>query len=338
MRIGVLTRADEPFSFRNYRENVLARLDGVVGVVPYGLTDRIPAGCDVLWDPGLGMARIPKVTLRAASAKCRVPLVCTVHGLRAFSVPATELAAGARKRLGLTVTKFRRQREWRRLAPGVAKIIGVSTFGASEIVSAFGLPPEKITSIHHGVDHDIYTTEGEARRCEQPYFLHVSSYQRKKNIERLLAVYGSLDTDGRPDLVLVCPGAPRAFGEHSGVTLIDTGLSAPELATWYRGALAFLFPSLHETFGMPIIEAMACGCPVLTSDTTACPEVTGTAALLVDPRDETALREGLTKLISDERLRNRLAESGPVHAARFDWQTCADRHFDVLCRVAERRL
>ena len=118
------------------------------------------------------------------------------------------------------------------------------------------------------------------------------------------------------------------------MTLIDTGLNAAELATWYRGALAFLFPSLHETFGMPILEAMACGCPVLTSNTTACPEVAGQAALLIDPRDEKALRDGLERLIFDESLRNKLAKLGLAHAARFDWQTGADRHIEVLRQVA----
>jgi glycosyltransferase involved in cell wall biosynthesis len=216
----------------------------------------------------------------------------------------------------------------------VAKIIGVSEYGASEVVRAFGLPRARVTSIHHGVDHDVYTASGEREKRDRPYFLHVSSYQRKKNVERILAAHQSLPAGGRPDLVLVCPGAPKALGAQPGVTLIDTGLAPKELAPWYRGALAFLFPSLHETFGMPILEAMACGCPVLTSNTTACPEAAGNAALFVDPRAAAALFEGLERLIADAGLRARLAESGLAHAARFDWQTCADRHLDVFRRAA----
>jgi len=165
----------------------------------------------------------------------------------------------------------------------------------------------------------------------------VSSYQRKKNVERILAAYESLPAAGRPDLVLVLPGAPKPLGGRPGVTLIDSGLTPKELAPWYRGALAFLFPSLHETFGMPILEAMACGCPVLTSNTTACPETAGRAAYLVDPRDDAALREGMQRLLSDESLRVRLAGEGVDHAAGFRWQTCADRHLDVFRQVAEER-
>ena len=334
MRLGVLTRVDEPFSFRNYRENLLARFGAEVTVLPFGLADPVPAECDVVWDPGLGMAKIPKVLMRAAREGRGAPLVATVHGVRAFSLPASELAVGVREHVQLAVAKFRRLREWRRFGPGVAIIIGVSEFGASEVVRAFGLPREKVTSIHHGVDHDVYTREGERKRSGRPYFLHVSSYQRKKNVERILAAYGSLPAGGRPDLVLVSPGAPSALGERSGVTLIDSGLTPRELAPWYRGALAFLFPSLHETFGMPILEAMACGCPVLTSNTTACPEAAGRAALFIDPRDEAALLEAMQRIIKDESLRTRLVDSGLDHAAHFDWQTCADLHLDVFRSIA----
>lgn len=333
MKIAVLTRKDEPFSFRNYRENVLQHLDGDVTVFPFGLSDALPGGCDVLWDPGLGMAKIPKVMMRAAAESEGAKIVGTVHGLRAFSLQASEIAVGSRERVQLAIAKYRRLREWRRFGSGVAKIIGVSEFGANEVIRAFGLPQQKVTSIHHGVDHEVYRAEGERERSGRPYFLHVSSYQRKKNVERILVAYQSLPAEGRPDLVLILPGAPKSLGENPGVTLIDTGLTPKELAPWYRGALAFLFPSLHETFGMPILEAMACGCPVLTSNTTACPEVAGRAAYFVDPRDDAALREGMQGLISDESLRARLAGEGVDHAAEFRWQTCADRHLELFHQV-----
>jgi glycosyltransferase involved in cell wall biosynthesis len=337
VRIAVLTRADEPFSFRNYRENLLAHFGRDIAISTFGLADPVPADCDLVWDPGLGMAKVPRELMRAMKNGLATPVVGTVHGLRVFSLPMSEFAFGVIKTLQLAIAKIRRRHEWRSFGPGLARVIGVSEFGAMETMRAFSLPPVKVTKIYYGLDHDVYNMEGERESRDRPFLLHVSSYQRKKNVERIVAVYESLPVETRPDLVLVLPGAPRGFEGRPGVTLIDRGLTARELAPWYRGALAFLFPSLHETFGMPIVEAMACGCPVLTASTTACPEAAGPAGLFVDPRDDAALREGMERLSVDANLRARLSAAGLEHAAGFSWQTCADRHLDVFRQVVEQR-
>jgi len=98
--------------------------------------------------------------MRAARAGPGAKIVGTVHGLRVFSLQASEIAVGPGERIQLAIAKYRRLREWRRFGPGVAKIIGVSEYGASEVLRAFGLPQGKVTSIHHGVDHAVYSAQG----------------------------------------------------------------------------------------------------------------------------------------------------------------------------------
>jgi glycosyltransferase involved in cell wall biosynthesis len=95
------------------------------------------------------------------------------------------------------------------------------------------------------------------------------------------------------------------------------------LPALYSAAEAFVFPSLHEGFGLPVLEAMACGTPVLTSNTSALPEIAGDAALLVDPTSVDAIAEGLVRILTDNCLRNRLIEAGKTRASKFTWQAAA---------------
>ena len=107
-------------------------------------------------------------------------------------------------------------------------------------------------------------------------------------------------------------------------------MSQPELTDLYRNATGFLFPSLHETFGMPILEAMASGCPVITSHDTGCAEIAGDAALLVDPRSVEAISAAMQSLIEHERLRADLRARGLARAAEFTWEKSARKHLDVF--------
>jgi glycosyltransferase involved in cell wall biosynthesis len=330
LRVAVVTRSEEPLSFRNYRERVLAALaPGALEARPVPPEGPVPEQADLLWDPGLGMGRAPRLLGRSP-----VPVVATLHGLRHFSLPAAELAAGALERAQVALARLRRRREWRRLAGRVARVVAVSHWGAGEIERALGIPRERIRAIHHGVAHDVYRPQGERAPHPRPYLLHVSSYQRKKNLERLVAAHARLHAVERPDLVLVVPDYAGPPLERAGVVLHRRRLAPAELARWYRGALAFAFPSLHETFGMPILEAMACGAPVLTSRATACPEVAGEAALLVDPRSTDEIERALLRLVRDGALRARLRALGLARASHFDWGRCAAEHAALFAEVA----
>jgi glycosyltransferase involved in cell wall biosynthesis len=96
--------------------------------------------------------------------------------------------------------------------------------------------------------------------------------------------------------------------------------------------MAFVFPSLHETFGLPILEAMSCGCPVISSDQTACPEIVGDAGLLVDPRSVAQIRKAMQTIIEDVELRRELADRGLRRANSFTWRESARQHIDVFSR------
>ena len=333
MRIRVLRMAREPLSFQNYREHVCSALASLgvdlLSAMP-GAPGDLCAGADLLWDPGVGMGRLPAALFRA-----RGPLVVTVHGLRAFSLPLAEIASRPLERAQMALARWRRRREWRRLLPRVSRIIAVSRYGAGEVERAFGVEPGRVRAIHHGVDHALFRPEGEREAFARPYFLHVSSYQPKKNVARILAAHAALDPAARPGLRLVVPGHPEV-ARAPDVLLVREPLPAAALARLYRGARAFLFPSLHETFGMPILEAMACGCPVLTSPQTGCGEVADDAAYRVDPRSSGALAAALERLASDDRLCADLAQRGIARAAAFRWERCAEQHlqlFDELLRA-----
>jgi glycosyltransferase involved in cell wall biosynthesis len=154
----------------------------------------------------------------------------------------------------------------------------------------------------------------------------VGAIQTRKNTARLVEAFESLDDSWRlvlagssgygAETILARIGKSQARGRIEVVGYV----SPAELAELYRSASIFVFPSLDEGFGMPVLEAMAAGVPVITSNRSALPEVAGDAALLIDPEDTGALRAGLRKLAEDSGLRKELAQRGLERAAMFSWE------------------
>ena len=271
------------------------------------------------------------------------PVVATIHDLSFEHVPET-FRLRSRVQLKLTV---------RATARRAAHVIAPSEYTRRDLVETYGLDPARVTAIPLAVSPRFRPVEdaGEVGRVKGrygiagEYVLAVGSIQPRKNLARLLRAYSALRrARGRsnlPQLVLVGKQAwlygdtlRTIEGEGLGQSVLLTGyVSEGDLPALYTGALLFAYPSFYEGFGLPPLEAMSCGAPVLTGDRTSLPEVVGDAALTVDPFDTDALAEGLARLIDDDALRADLRERGLTRARRFDWRDTARMTLQVYRSV-----
>ncbi len=219
----------------------------------------------------------------------------------------------------------------RRAAELSDMIITVSRFTASQVEQLLGVPSGRIRVIPHGAD--IRPISSGPR---ENLVLFVGAIQRRKNIARLVRAFERLPHEWR----LALAGAPDGFGAAEELRAVEESprrdaidvlgyVSQPDLERLYQRARIFAFPSLDEGFGMPVLDAMAHGVPVITSTRSALPEVAGDAALLVDPANLDAIGDAMTSLASDETLRSDLARRGLTHARQFTWNAAVERTWDV---------
>lgn len=215
-------------------------------------------------------------------------------------------------------------------------IFTVSEFTKGQILEWSGIPADRVTVVSNGRSA-VFTPEGPRHTIGRPYFLHVGRRVAHKNIPRLLQAFR--DSRANRDACLLftgCEDEPTAkcineLDMHTSVHFTGS-LTDEALASVYRGAVALLFPSLYEGFGLPIIEAMACGTPVLTSNVTAMPEVTGPeSAVLVAPHDADEISHGIDQLAHNESLRKSLINRGLLRSDYFSWDQTALR---VAARLA----
>lgn len=218
-------------------------------------------------------------------------------------------------------------------------VIAVSQTTKAELMSHLQIPERRVTVVYEGVDHELFRPVSE-RLIDQPYILFVGSEQPRKNLPGLLqAFYRLKQVPGFEELKLVKVGAAgdgqsipfraitrRAIQELGlAKDVILTGrVPEQDLPAYYSGAECLVLPSFYEGFGLPPIEAMACGCPVIVSDRGSLPEVAGPGALVIDPSDDAQLAEAILHLLTDNRARAELKERGLQHAASFTWQACAE--------------
>jgi glycosyltransferase involved in cell wall biosynthesis len=244
-------------------------------------------------------------------------------------------------------------RRWRFINAALLKLAPYAdmTFTASEserqeLLRLASIDSQRVIAIHHGVDHDRFfvrdpvTARAEVRSrfgIERPYVLYVSNHQRKKNSERLVEAFAQVAAR-RADVALVLTGA-HAPTFHLVVEAIDRLQLADRvyvlghvpdaaLPALYSAAEVFALPSLHEGFGLPVLESMACGTPVVASNVYALPEVCGDAAELVDPYDVTEIASALVRVLEDHERAQELRELGLERAALFTWRRSAERHLE----------
>jgi glycosyltransferase involved in cell wall biosynthesis len=237
-------------------------------------------------------------------------------------------------------------------AHGSGRVLTVSEASKRDILRYFHIPEQKITVIHNGLDDRFRTPPPEAEvhrvrerfQLQEQFVLYAGNVKPHKNVERLIEAFHHLRTIGFTQLKLLIIGNDisryatlrRAIHTHNLHKYVRVLGFVPDqtLAILYRLASVFVFPSLYEGFGLPPLEAMACGTPVVTSNVSSLPEVVGDAAVLVDPYDARSIAEGIRRVLVDESLRRDLQARGVAHAHSFSWEQAARRVREIYFEVA----
>lgn len=261
------------------------------------------------------------------------PLVCTVHDLAPLDLQET--FGGAKRALSRVLLQS--------VAKRSSAILTPSEFSRRRITEALGVPPERITVTPLAVDTDWpELTQPNAHAEAEPYLLFVGNLKSNKNLATLLKALQSLGSEAPLLLVAGKTDGLRTADEESrraaeslqGRVRMLGAVSEEHLVELYRGALAFVMPSLYEGFGLPVLEAMRYGCPVLCSNATSLPEVAGDAAILFDPRDPKAIAAAIQRVLQPgERVR--LSAAGIAREAHFTYGPAIERSAATLNAVLE---
>jgi alpha-1,3-rhamnosyl/mannosyltransferase len=265
------------------------------------------------------------------------PKICTVHDLSHIHYPQyhpRERVKFLLQHLALSIEQAQH-------------IITGSHFVRREMIDFFKLPANKITTVYHGVakifrprgENDLKPILARYQLLGKKYLLYIGTLEPRKNIERLIQAFYRLPPQWRKQYPLVLVGS-KGWGSAKLEKLIHRLIKkeqfyylgyVPEvdLPYLYSGAYAFLYLSLYEGFGLPVLEALASGIPCITSNVSSIPEVVGKAGLLVNPWDVDAITATLNRLISDPVLQADLRRKGPIQAAQFSWQTCINNTIDI---------
>jgi glycosyltransferase involved in cell wall biosynthesis len=275
---------------------------------------------------------------------CPVPAVVTVHDLGYRYYPEAHRPFD------------RWYLEWttRRHARLARHIVADSQATRQDLLDFYGANPDKISVVYLGRDENLTRVNNPALlvevkvryQLEGDYLLYMGTLHPRKNLVRLVeAFHQAIQAAPQPNLKLVIAGK-QGWLYHdiyrrvqqlnlSERVILPGYVAAEDKAALLSGALAYVFPSLYEGFGLPVLEAMACGVPVLTSNVSSLPEVGGTAALLVNPHDTEEIAAGLVRLISEAELRQELVSKGYQQIQKFTWQTAARQILQILEQICQ---
>jgi len=273
----------------------------------------------------------------------RLSLV-TVHDLGYLKFPEAHLP---RQRLYLDLST-----RWN--ARAATHVLADSRATRDDLVAHYAAPPDKISVAYPGVDRALAPVSDPAviqaaktrYSIVGDYFLYLGTLQPRKNLRRLVDAFAAFlgrKAGGAPPALVLAGKRGWLYDklfEQVRRQGLQKSVSFPgyvpeeDKAALLSGALAFTFPSLHEGFGLPVLEAQACGCPVITSTTSSLPEVAGDAALLVDPQDTAAIADAMERLATDTTLPQNLIQRGFANVDRFSWQACAQTVLEVIDRIS----
>jgi glycosyltransferase involved in cell wall biosynthesis len=333
-RLGQISALHRCTVFLNERRFIA---EGLVLHYASGLTRRPPVR--ILWEqlalPGiLRRSRVDLLHAMAFVAPARAP--CP------FVVTIYDLSFLRHKEAFRPFNRWYLSRFTPISAQRARRVIAISESTKRDIVQFLNVPPERVDVIHCGVDptfRRLPTQQVDRFRRErglpERFVLYVGTLEPRKNLDRLIRAYGQwrASDPGAPHLVVA--GArgwyyEQIFRDVQVMGLVDDIMfpgyvPADELPWWYNAAGLFAYPSLFEGFGLPVLESMACGTPVICSDVSSLPEVVGDAALLVMPDDEAGLAEAMRHAWSDAALRQEMSERGQVRARLFTWEQAASQ-------------
>ncbi len=223
-------------------------------------------------------------------------------------------------------------------------IIATSQNTRNDLIKYLKIPEDKISVVYNGVDHNIFKP-CDIKLIDKPYILYVGSERPRKNLSRLFEAFAKLKGEF-PELKLAKvgnPGRSEKYREDTMKKLGSLGITQdvifidhiPELdlAYYYSSATLLAYPSFYEGFGLPPLEAMACGCPVITSNTSSLPEVVSEAGIMVNPYDTDSLAQAMRLVLTDSKLRDDMVRKGLEQAKRFSWERAARETMEVYEKV-----
>ena len=276
------------------------------------------------------------------------PYVMTVHDI-------LEHLSRTREQTGFW--RFMHFQLTKRVLSGAARIFAVSNFTKLEIEKLFGIPPSRIEVVYNAIDERLL--QGHANPADRqliveryqvtyPFLLYAGRISPHKNVVRMIEAFSALKTElGKeqvyPDLKLIIIGDDLSGNPDLRRTVIRSGVQndvrflgfvpIEVLRTFYDAAKIFVFPSLYEGFGLPPLEAMVHGTPVVTSNVTSLPEVVGNAAVLVHPENVFEIMRALHRVLLDQSLREKMKERSYRQAAKFSWEKSVSRILEVYREV-----
>lgn len=303
----------------------------IVRVWPAASVLRIPFGIPAA--VGRQHSEVLHVTY-VAPPVVSCPTVVSVHDLSYLAYPQS---VSPRTRLILTVLVRASMRR-------AARVIAISAFTKQDLVTRYGIAEEKIAVIHLAAGPAFHVLDDAGRQrlpegVSEPYVLAVGNLEPRKNLARLIEAFAAVAFEPGVTAKLVLVGKSKGqeaslarLVEQHGLRerVVFTGfVEEDQLVLLYNRAALFIYPSLYEGFGLPPLEAMACGCPVVASNVTAIPEVLGDAALLVDPMSVSAVAEAMREVLRRDHLARDLRARGLRQAARYSWARVAERTREV---------